>query len=218
MKRFSKAKLIIGALFVLVFLIWTILVLFIDVKAIGPNETRVGFSTFNSWFFTLTGVNMTLYYATDILSLVPFFVIFGFALLGLVQLIKRKSLFRVDFDILMLGAHYISVLFSYLLFEIIVVNYRPILIESQMEASYPSSTTMLIMTVMVPLAMQINYRIKNRYIKLLILILISIFTAFMIIGRILSGVHWSSDIIGGMLLSIGYIFIYSGIYKINFKK
>ena len=65
--------------------LWTALISFVDVAPIGPNGSRVGFSSINQFVHNLTGVNMTLYTITDWLGLVPVFVGFGFAILGLVQ-------------------------------------------------------------------------------------------------------------------------------------
>ena len=143
MKKFSRCKFAFGTGFILCFVIWTSLVLLVDKRAIGPLNSLVGFASLNGWFHSLTGVNMWLYYLTDILSVIPFAFAFFFAVLGLIQLIKRKSLLKVDFDVLMLGIHFFAVIFSYLLFEILIINYRPILINGVLEASYPSSTTML---------------------------------------------------------------------------
>lgn len=124
---------------------------------------------------------------------------------------QRKNLFKVDFSILTLGGFYIIVMAAYIFFEMFVVNYRPILINGILEASYPSSTTMLVMCVMPTAIMQFNARIKNSGFKKCVNILITTFIAFMVIARLLSGVHWFSDIIGGALLSGGLVMIYYAI-------
>lgn len=217
MKKFSRCKFAFGMGFILCFVVWTSLVLLVDKRAIGPLNSLVGFASLNGWFHSLTGVNMWLYNLTDFLGIIPFAVAFFFAVLGLIQLIKRKSLLKVDFDILMLGIYYLCVIFTYVLFEIIVINYRPVLIEGALEVSYPSSTTLLAITVMVPSIFQTRKRIKPKGLKIFIVSLISIFTILMVIGRLISGVHWLTDIIGGTIISSGLILIYSSFYKINVK-
>ena len=125
-----------------------------------------------------------------------------------IQLIKRKSLFKVDSSILVLGAFYIVVMAAYLFFEFYVVNYRPVLINGFLEASYPSSTTLLVMCVMPTAVMQLNSRIRNTKMKRAFAFALIAFTAFMVIGRLISGVHWITDIIGGAILSAGLVMIY----------
>lgn len=125
------------------------------------NGTNIGFATWNDWFHKFTGVYMEIYVLTDWLGLVPVFVCSLFGGIGFVQLIKGRSLFRVDYDILILGVYYIVVIAGYLVFEMFPINYRPILIEGVMEASYPSSTTLLVLSVMPTLIFQANRRIKK---------------------------------------------------------
>ena len=221
MKKKNKRWLVCAASLLMAFVLWTVLVRFIDVRAIGPEGSSVGFATLNGLVHEFTGVNWLLYAVTDWLGLVPIAVALGFATLGLVQLIKRKSLWKVDHSILTLGIFYIVVIAAYVLFETVVINYRPTLIEGYLEASYPSSTTMLVMCVMPTAAMQLNARIKNAALRRCAIIAIIAFTAFMVIGRLISGVHWISDIIGGALFSSGIDFIYYSItthFKINIKK
>ena len=208
MKHKGTRILINSIILILLFALWTILVINFDVKPIGVKGTWVGFSQLNKYFHNLTGVNMTLYNITDWLGLVPLFVCFIFAILGLTQLIKRKSLFKVDMDIALLGVYYIIVIFSYLVFEMIPINYRPILINGFMEASYPSSTTLLVLGVMPTLNFQINKRIKNSLMKNIICFISGAFSVFMVFGRLISGVHWFSDIIGSVLLSMGLYYLY----------
>ena len=187
------------------FALWTALVSLADVQAIGPKGSVVGFATLNGSVHKLTGVNWLLYTVTDWLGLVPIAVALGFAVLGLAQLISRKCLWRVDRSILALGIFYVVVIVAYLFFEAVVINYRPVLIDGQLEASYPSSTTMLVMCVMPTAAIQLNARIKNNLLRRIAITSIVAFTAFMVMGRLVSGVHWVTDIVGGALLSAGLV-------------
>lgn len=207
----QKRKIIsvsVAIVFTVAFVCWTALISFIDVQAIGPQNSKVGFATVNEFFHHLTGVNMSLYVITDWLGLVPIAFAFGFAILGLVQWIKRKSLRKVDYSLFVLGGFYIVVFLVYLLFEYVVINYRPVLINNYLEASYPSSTTMLVLCFMPTAIMQFNARIKNNYLKNAIFFIISAFMLFMVVGRFIAGVHWFSDIIGGSLLSVALVSTY----------
>ncbi len=208
MKKLNANRIFTGIGFITAFIIWTLLLCFVDVKAIGPQGSSVGFATLNGAFHELTGANVGLYIITDWLGLIPIATALGFTILGLLQLIKRKSLLKVDLSILALGVFYIAVIAVYLLFEEVVINCRPILISGNLEASYPSSTTMLVTCVMPTALMQFNVRIKNKTLRYVISAIIICFIAFMVIGRLISGVHWLSDIIGGALISAGLVTIY----------
>ena len=215
MEKIRKKMFFMGAGFLGAFVLWTVLVSYVDVRAIGQNASSVGFATLNGYVHNLTGVNMRLYSITDWLALVPIGVAFGFAVLGLVQWVGRKSLFKVDRSILALGGFYIIVLAMYIFFEIVVINYRPVLIDGYLEASYPSSTTMLVMCVMPTAMMQLHARIKSDVFRRCVLISIAAFTAFMVIGRLASGVHWLTDIIGGALVSAGLVITYASVSDIH---
>ncbi|MER2182702.1 MAG: phosphoesterase PA-phosphatase, partial [Clostridia bacterium] len=134
-----KKRLQTGIGLLLLFVLWTILIQCMDVQAVGPKGSKVGFASWNIRFHSLTGVNWTLYTVTDWLGLVPIFICGCFGILGLCQWIRRKRFFRVDADILLLGAYYLLVIAGYLLFEMVPINYRPVLIDGYLEASYPSS-------------------------------------------------------------------------------
>lgn len=203
-KKTLRTSLILLALFAL----WTVFVCTIDVKPIGPNSSQVGFSTLNKYFHELVGVNMTFYTVTDWLSIIPLGFVLIFALQGLLQWIKRKSITKVDRNLLTLGMFYVVVMAVFVLFEKIEINYRPILINGILEASYPSSTTMLVLCVMPTAIMHLNSYIKNKTTKKWVSVLITAFTIFMVVGRIISGVHWITDIIGGVLISTGLILMY----------
>ena len=192
-----------GGALVLAFILWTILIQTVDVRPVGVNGTNIGFAAVNTWFHRLTGVHMGLYTVTDWLGLVPIAVCVGFGLLGLDQWIRRRSIARVDRDILLLGGYYILVILGYLIFEMIPINYRPILIDGAMEASYPSSTTLLVLSVMPTLLFQINSRAKSQTVRRMTAAFVILFSAFMVIGRLVAGVHWLTDIVGSVLLSAG---------------
>ena len=197
------------------FAVWTLLIQTVDVQPVGQNGTNIGFAAVNLWFHRLTGVHMTIYTVTDWLGLVPIFICMIFGGLGLVQLVKRKSLFKVDPDIILLGVYYIIVIIGYIVFEMIPINYRPIPIDGYMEASYPSSTVLLVLSVMPTLVFQTNRRITNRVAKTAINTFSVLFSAFMVIGRTVAGVHWLTDIIGSVLLSAGFFLIYKGLVLTN---
>ena len=204
----EKRNLLAGVGLIGAFALWTVLIQYVDVQAVGQNGTKIGFADFNVWFHRLTGVHMTIYTITDWLGLAPIFICLCFGALGFVQLVKRRSLLKVDPDILLLGIYYVLVIACYLIFEMIPVNYRPVLIEGRLEASYPSSTTLLVLSVMPTLWFQANRRVSNAMIRKAVAVFAVIFSAFMVIGRLISGVHWATDIIGSVLLSAGLYMLY----------
>lgn len=210
--------LIVGTICLITFYIWTLLVVFVDVKYAGVNDTKIGLSTFNLWVFHHIGTNIVLYVITDWLGLVPITICLIFAVVGLVELIKRKGLFKVDKDIILLGIYYVVVIILYLLFEMVVINYRPILIDGYMESSYPSSTTLLVLSVMPTLSFETNRRIKNKWIRYFINLFTVSFSLFMVTGRLISGVHWISDIIGSIILSSGLFTFYLLVLTLIEKK
>jgi len=206
MKR--KRLLWAGAGLLMVFVLWTVLIQCVDIQAVGPKDTQVGFAAWNVWFHRRTGVNMTLYTVTDWLGLVPVFICACFGMIGLCQWILRKKLLAVDSDILLLGIYYLFVISGYLLFEMVPVNYRPILIDGYLEASYPSSTTLLVLSVMPTLKFQTDRRCGKRALRYLATAFTVLFPLFMLIGRLIAGVHWATDIIGSVFLSAGLFLLY----------
>ncbi len=217
MKKNGINTLITGVLMLILFTVWTVLIQTVDVQAAGQNGTDIGFASLNTWFHKMTGVHMWVYTVTDWLGLVPIFICMLFGAVGQIQLIKRRSLIKVDKDIILLGIYYILVIFGYLIFEMIPINYRPILIEGRMEASYPSSTTLLVMSVMPTLAFQVHRRIRNTKVRYVLYAFTVLFTAFMVVGRTVAGVHWLTDIAGSVLLSSGLYLIYQGTVQLTDK-
>lgn len=191
------------------FVVWTFAVRFVDVQPIGPLGSTVGFATLNRFVHNVTGVHMSLYVITDWLGLVPIAIAVGFAVLGVAQWLKRRSLKKVDFTLFVLGGFYAIVIVVFFLFEVLVINYRPILISGILEASYPSSTTMLVMCVMPTAILQLKSRIRCRVLRQCVITAMTLFIIFMVFARLISGVHWFTDIVGGILLSAGVGALYA---------
>lgn len=210
MKQKYQKDFCLAATFLVAFMLWTVLIRVMDVQPFGPSESAVGFGYLNRYIHDVTGVHMELYVLTDWLSVIPIGIVLLFGAVGLCQWIRRRSLKRVDADILLLGAFYLLVIAAYGFFEVFVINFRPVLIEGRLEASYPSSTTVLVLCVMLTAAMQAKARIRSRTVKKWIVVVMLIYSAFMVIGRLTSGVHWFTDIAGGVLLSAGLVMLYRG--------
>lgn len=215
MKHDRLKKLCLPACLLAAFALFTALVSRIDVQPVGPNGSSVGFAPLNQFVHQHIGVHLPLYVLTDWLSLIPLGLAAGFAFLGLAQWVRRKSLLLVDRSLLILGGFYLAVIAVYLLFEAFPVNYRPVLIDGQLEASYPSSTTVLVLCVMVTSAMQLRARIKDAALRKPVVSAIAVFTASMVLARLLSGVHWLTDILGGTLVSAGLIMLYHAAISIS---
>ena len=208
---------LLGSIYIIAFVIWTVLIQKVDVQSVGANGTNIGFATINCWFHKLTGVHMEIYHITDWLGLIPIFICIIFGCVGFIQLIKRRSLFKVDCDIIVLGIYYMIVIVGYLIFEMVPINYRPILIGGFLETSYPSSTTLLVLCVMPTLTEQMNRRVGHTIIKRFTEVFVICFSAFMVLGRLISGVHWLTDIVGAFVLSAGLFCIYKAVVLLCYK-
>ena len=186
------------------------LVRLVDVAPIGAQGTRIGLSHLNQFIFDLFGVNMLWYHITDWLGIAAILTAFVFAVTGLVQLIKRRSLLKVDRKILSLGGLYIVVIGLYILFENVIINYRPIIMpdNTHPEASFPSSHTMLVCVIMGSAVMLINKYIKNKTLNKTLRAICFAIIGITIIGRLIAGVHWFTDILGGIMISVTLLSLY----------
>ena len=190
-----------------------ILLRFVDVAPIGSQGTSVGLSHLNRFIFDLFGVNILCYDITDWLGITAILTAFVFAAVGLVQLIKRRSLLKVDREILTLGGLYIILIGLYVLFENVIVNYRPIIMPdgTSPEASFPSSHTMMVCVIMGSAAMLPGKYIKNKTLCTILSAVCFVIIGVTVVGRLISGVHWFTDILGGILISITLLSLYRGL-------
>ena len=208
MNRNGIRTLAAGTVCLAAFAVFTLLLRTVDVQPAGQNGTDIGFASLNLWFHRMTGVSLTLYVITDWLGLVPLLVCMCFGMAGLMQWIRRKRLSRVDRELLILGGYYVCVILCYLLFERIPVNYRPILVDGVMEVSYPSSTTLLVLCVMPTCTYDGKHSGRLPLVRRGIGIAAGMFTVFTVTARLISGVHWLTDIVGAVLLGTGLYLIY----------
>ena len=186
------------------------LVRLVDAAPIGAQGTSIGLSHLNQFVFDLFGVNMLWYNITDWLGVAAVLTGFVFAVKGLVQLIKRRSLLKVDREILSLGGLYIVVIGLYLFFENVIINYRPIIMpdNTSPEASFPSSHTMLVCVIMGSAAMLINRYIRNKPLNRILRAVCYVIIGVTVVGRLIAGVHWFTDILGGILISVTLLSLY----------
>lgn len=212
----NKKNILICVLLVLLSIIYTILVKYVDTSIIGPNGSVVGFSSLNSFVFNLTGNNMTLYKITEILGIIPILIALMYAVIGLIQVIDRKSL-KVDKELIALGILYVVVILIYVFFEKCIINYRPVIIDGVLEASYPSSHTLLSICICGSSLLINKYLFNNKKIYKYINIVSIISMVLIVLGRLLSGVHWASDIIGSIIISITLLKILET-YYLSIKK
>lgn len=209
MKQPTKRYASITAGLFLLFLLFTIAIKTIDVQTIGPNGSEVGFAALNQWCFDTFGQNILWYHITDWLGVVAILTAFGFAGLGAAQLIRRKSLKKVDLSLLLLGGFYLLIIGAYILFETVVINYRPVILGTGLEASYPSSHTMIVLCLMTTAVMMFRRLWPGKKVLRITASTTAILiAAITVIGRLISGVHWFTDILGGILLSAALCMLY----------
>ena len=192
-----RRNLIISTLLLISSIIFILFLKNIDVKCNAVNNSCIGFATINQFIFNKIGVNMTWYAITDWLGIIPIFISLIYAIIGLKQLLHRK---KVDIEIIILGIFYIIVILTYILFEKYIINYRPILMNGLLEASFPSSHTLMTICLCGSSIIINNRLFKNKFTKTVNVISLFIIV-ITIIGRLISGVHWFTDIIGGVLIS-----------------
>lgn len=195
----------------IVALIYIVLLKTVDVQSIGPKNSSVGFAHFNNWFLQTIGTNDTCYKITKYLGLLPFLLVGYYGFVGLKQLLNKKDINKVDKKLILLGIFYILVGATYIFFEKVIINYRPVLMDGELEASFPSSHTMLGIVIMGSTFIIIDKYIKNESICKSVRIVSILILIAIVFGRLFSGVHWLTDILGGVLISSALLFIFSAV-------
>ena len=207
MKKNQKL-ILLNVILLLISIAYTLIVKYVDVRAIGPELSKVGLSTINEAYRDLIGYNDIWYKITKYLGVVPFLIVAYYGILGVLQTIKRKNPLKTDKKIIFLGVFYVLVGATYVFFEKVIINYRPILEDGKLEASFPSSHTMLAVCICLSSLLISKYYVKDEKIKKILDIGTIILMFVLVIGRLLSGVHWFSDILGGVIISLFLVSIY----------
>ncbi len=185
--------------------IYTVLVKYVGVEAVGPLGSSVGFAKINQAVFETLGENRICDLLSEALMLGSIGTAFMFAVKGAVELYRKKSLKKVDRRLLMMGGVFLGVIATYFLFEKLIINYRPVTPDGVLEASYPSSHTMVTMTIFGCTSVWVqSFRKYNRNIALMWKCL----AVLAMILRLFSGMHWLTDIIGGCLFSLFFVTLY----------
>ena len=212
-----KKKCITSAVCFGLFLLLILLIKTVDVAAVGPEGTEIGLSKLNVAVHNLFGENLGWYKVTNVLGYLAILIGLCFAAMGGLQLIYRRSILKVDKEILLLGALYVVTVIFYIFFEKVIVNYRPILLPDGegVEASFPSSHTMLSCVILGSgLQLLKKYGKKNKTLELVLTVVFAVMLALIVAGRLISGVHWFTDILGGILLSVALLNAYEGLLKL----
>ncbi len=219
MKKRSTRRFAAAIVFLVLFLCVTALVLFVDRRPVGPENSVVGLAGINRAVADAVGVNMLWYKITKYIGYAAFLAVGFFGILGLGQWIARRSLKAVNPDLFVTAGLYVVVLGIYAFFEKVIINYRPVILDEGLEASFPSSHTMLGMTVFLAAAVWFSKNIIRPALRRTLVIAFSAAAAVTVIGRMISGVHWLTDIAASVFLGAFLVFLYDGILlKIKERK
>ena len=178
-----------------------------DVQAIGPAGTSIGLATLNQKVFDLLGTSDTLYKITKYAIVIPIGAAAAFAVLGIIEAIKRRSVFKVDREILLLAVLYVAVLIIYIVFEIVKINYRPILLpgETTPETSFPSTHTLLCFSIIGSGMFVLPKYLKSKPLLIASEVVAGVLMVGIVAGRLASGAHWFTDIVGGVIISLALV-------------
>lgn len=185
----------------LIAVVFTVLVKIVDVGFVSSTGSLVGFSSVNIPFSQKFGFNPIFYKVSEVLGYLIFLVIAVFAFIGCYQLIKRKSLMKVDKDLYALAITYVFTFALYIFFDkVLVINLRPIIMagESIAEPSFPSSHTLLAVSVLGTAISECG-KIRKKSFRVSLVIVLAILMGATVLSRLFSGVHWVTDIVAGIL-------------------
>lgn len=215
MKQRAMLDYVLGAVCLILFFVLIVLLKTVDVQAVGPEGTVIGLAGMNTAFHDMTGVNQGLYNISKILGILEILLAVFFAGLALYQWIKGKSTKKVSQCLIAAGVFYVITAGLYVLFEKVIINYRPVIMEGDqhVEASFPSTHTLLAIMILGSAFVIAKNLIENAALKRTLRILCFVFMFLTAGARLFSGVHWLTDIIGGIFLGAFLVFEYAGVVK-----
>lgn len=210
----NKKYFIISAILFVMFVIFTVLVKTVDVQAVGPQGSEVGFATINKAVSDAIGYNDSIYKISEILGYLAIGTVLIFGLFGVMQLYYKKGFKNVDKDLYALCGLYALCLIVYIVFEKIVINYRPVILEEGLEPSYPSSHTILAVAFISAAIVEFGVRLKAKKTRTIVVSLCALDGIGVVLTRLLSGVHWLTDILGSLLISGACFVLFLGAFKV----
>ena len=169
----------------------------------------------NDAIFDFFGTNVIWDKVGDVLLILVLAAVAGFALAGLTQLIKRKSLKKVDSEILAMIPSLVLMVAIYFVFEKVwILNYRPVMVNGVAEPSFPSTHTLVAVTVLGMIMLALPKYIKEKKTRTLIDVALLIVMAVMAFSRVASGMHWATDVLGGIVFGIDLVLVYGGALRV----
>ena len=198
----NKTNFTMSLILLAVSLIFTLLVAFVGKAPVGPENSEVGFAALNAALHDRFGYNTAFYGVSSVLGYLTILTALINCVGFLVNLVKKKDLRMVRADLTATLGIYILLAVLYLVFEFVVINYRPVILEEGLEASFPSTHSMLAIAVMFSAARQIRTGMKESGIRSILIVLCILIGVLTPVTRFFSGVHWFTDILGGILYGL----------------
>ncbi len=191
----QKMWLVFSICLLVAFVAFTLIVAFVDVN------DGVGLSHLNHPIWQRCGKSEIWETITDWLGYLTILALLFCVGMQIWQWMRRKSLQKVDWNLIVLDIVCAGLVAVYVFFEFVVVNYRPMLENGVAKASYPSSHAMLFVTGLFLSIYQIWHYVKSKLWRIVLTVLISTVMVIGVVGRLLAGVHWFTDIFAGVLIS-----------------
>ncbi len=212
LKKVLNKYSLMGLGFLFIFLILLILLMSVD-KASNIYK-EIGLYNFNK-IFLVDYYNESWDGFSDVILYISILFILGLIIYGIYQLYKRKSLFKVDKDIILTGFGFVFIIIIWFIFDkFIDINYRPIAVNGSAQTSFPSTHVMLACFSLLATTRIILKRNTNE-LKYNIITYggVSILVILCSLGRILSKMHWTTDVLGAIFISLAIFFIIIGLDK-----
>lgn len=197
----------IAAVLLVLFVLLAVLLTCVDVRSAGDSQAEVGFATLNEAVFDALGQSEAALTLSKLCGIVIIAAVGAFGVTGLVQVIRRKGILRADAELYAMLGGLVLLAAAYVLFEVMVINCRPVLDEGELAASFPSSHTMLAISVAGMGTAYLIKALKGAW-RIVSCVALNAAAAVAVAGKLLGGVHWLTDIVGGCLYGLFIVFCY----------
>ena len=205
-----KNKLIFASSTVILLVTLIIALLYIDVGYVNGN---VGLFVINNFFATYK-INSSWDIFTTVILDITFVFIFTLVGIGIFQAIKRRSILKIDRNVVVTEILVVlMLLFSLFFSNVIFINNSPVLQNGVEVSSFPSNHIVIVTFVFLTLATLVKDYFEivkigkiNIICKFVSFGIAIIMIALMVVGKTLSGRIWFTDAISGLLLGL---FFYS---------